>query len=117
MKQEIAEKWAEALESGEFKQGRNSLGKGYGSYCCLGVLCEIAVGDGIIPPPVVIDGEKVYVGENATLPNEVKDWAGMHSRDGSRQGNEGNPLWKLNDRNGANFKDIAKVVRNEWATL
>ncbi len=41
MKQ-VIEKWCQALESGEFKQGKNSLcNEVEDSYCCLGVLCKI----------------------------------------------------------------------------
>ena len=51
MKPEIAQRWVEALRSGEYKQGLSVLrridesGNGQDSYCCLGVLCEIAVAE------------------------------------------------------------------------
>ena len=35
-----AQKWAAALRSGKYKQGTTSLYH-EGSYCCLGVLCEL----------------------------------------------------------------------------
>lgn len=41
MKKELKKKWVEALRSGKYSQGKNYLRKG-DSYCCLGVLCEVA---------------------------------------------------------------------------
>lgn len=38
---ELAERWLEALRGGEYRQCRNVL-KEAGSYCCLGVLCELS---------------------------------------------------------------------------
>lgn len=41
MQGELKWKWIEALRSGAYKQGQKQLKKG-ASYCCLGVLCEVA---------------------------------------------------------------------------
>ena len=35
-------RWIAALRSGEYRQGRRLLRASDGSYCCLGVLCEVA---------------------------------------------------------------------------
>ena len=35
------ETWVAALRSGEYKQGRKSLKKLDGTYCCLGVKCDL----------------------------------------------------------------------------
>lgn len=43
MDKKLARKWVDALRSGKYKQGRNSLVKD-GKYCCLGVLCELLPG-------------------------------------------------------------------------
>ena len=49
MNVEVKEKWLKALRGGEFKQGRERLcDLDDNSYCCLGVLCEIAVAEGVI---------------------------------------------------------------------
>lgn len=54
MNTDIIQEWIADLESGEIEQGRGALaiddGTGHRSYCCLGVLCEIAVRHGIISP-------------------------------------------------------------------
>lgn len=68
-------KWIAALRSGEFQQGKAYLNKG-DKMCCLGVLCEVAIRNGVVmnvdrdtmfpevlaysdsitvPPPVVMD--------------------------------------------------------------
>lgn len=39
------QRWAEALESGEFSQGFGYL-RTRDSYCCLGVACEVFIRDG-----------------------------------------------------------------------
>lgn len=68
MKKEILERWIAALRSGEYKQGRQQLYNGDG-YCCLGVLCELAVKDGAI---------RAYDKEKETLlPMFLKEWAGV----------------------------------------
>ena len=38
---EFAEKWVEALRSGEYKQTDHKLINNKGDYCCLGVACKI----------------------------------------------------------------------------
>ena len=43
MDPELKKKWIEALRSGKYKQGKNRLHRAEdNSYCCLGVLCEVA---------------------------------------------------------------------------
>ncbi len=42
MKADLRERWIEALNSGEYKQGKKGLRLANGSYCCLGVLCDIS---------------------------------------------------------------------------
>ena len=41
MKAELKTKWIEALRSGKYNQGRRALVTNQGSYCCLGVLCDV----------------------------------------------------------------------------
>jgi hypothetical protein len=81
------EKWAEALESGEYKQVNGKLSDGEG-FCCLGVLCEIAVAEGVIEPAVKgpehdnilcncgdHDAAMFYDGVYLTPSAKVADWA------------------------------------------
>lgn len=54
MKQAIREKWVAALRSGDYEQGKKSLRQechdgvisGH-TYCCLGVLVDLAIRDGV----------------------------------------------------------------------
>ncbi len=73
MNQEVKRLWLEALRSGVFPQGTGAL-QNSGQFCCLGVLCELAVKNRIIPPPNV---EGYYDGELTYLPTSVKNWAGL----------------------------------------
>lgn len=41
MDAQLKAKWVEALRSGKYRQGRSTL-KHSGSFCCLGVLCDVA---------------------------------------------------------------------------
>jgi hypothetical protein len=43
---EIKARWVAALRSGEYDQGTGQL-RGYGRFCCWGVLCDLARSEGI----------------------------------------------------------------------
>lgn len=61
MNKELIRKWVDRLRSGEFKQGHSLLRyvdkRGDERLCCLGVACEIAVEEGIIPPGEWVDDD------------------------------------------------------------
>ena len=89
MKADIAEKWVAKLRSGDIEQSHSALGRVDGTRCCLGVLCDIAVEENIIPSPSAhtnTRGTKLFYGlENpggGYLPAEVQKWAGMKTRSG-----------------------------------
>jgi hypothetical protein len=48
MKPEVKTAWVEALRSGEYNQGQELLVEPGVGYCCLGVLCDLAVKSGEI---------------------------------------------------------------------
>jgi hypothetical protein len=89
MDQAIKAQWTAALRSGEYQQGTGQLraddADGTPWFCCLGVLCELAVKAGVIPIPSAASTRMDYwYGEgdeenNATLPPRVHDWAGLGS--------------------------------------
>ena len=82
MKDEIKRRWIAKLESGEYPQTKSVLADDSG-YCCLGVLCEVAVEDGIVFKKE--DPDRVWYTsklddsdtEGAVLPFAVRDWAGL----------------------------------------
>lgn len=82
MHPEIRARWVAALRSGEYAQGRGSLRDG-NQYCCLGVLCDLAVKDGVIGEPTLF-GLRYYYGEcgdSELLPFEVIQWAELEEAD------------------------------------
>lgn len=142
---EVIEKWAALLESGEFSQARNALSRVSApeedvptdpanrtvGHCCLGVLCELAVREGIIGRPeqygdsLSANGVALsYAGAESFLPMKVVEWAGLASHnprvylseefgDGDVH-TEQHTLADLNDIQVMSFKEIARVVREQW---
>jgi len=77
MKPEIKKLWTDALRSGEYHQGRRALNS-EGRFCCLGVLCDLAVKAGAIPPGRKDPSGVVSYGAcRVRLPPEVIRWAGL----------------------------------------
>lgn len=81
MKAAIAQDWADALESGRYRQARGVLGRidpetGRRSHCCLGVLCMLAVEAGVDVSIEVDATNRMYFGNSLTrLPLAVREWA------------------------------------------
>ncbi len=114
MKTDIAEQWSTALESGEYEQGQGSLNRD-GQYCCLGVLCELALKAGV-DIEVSREGDlTVYDGEDGALPMSVMDWSGVSNSSGWFVDGEA-PLTTKND-SGISFLEIARTIRENKETL
>jgi hypothetical protein len=89
MNEAIKERWLAALRSGKYKQGRGKLKTVDDEYCCLGVLCELAVEDGVIGSFISPYETSVWVyspgdvehpdTESGVLPKQVAEWAGIPS--------------------------------------
>ena len=90
MKADVKKLWVDALRSGDYEQGKYQLAKtgddGVTRYCCLGVLCDLAVKAGVIDAPEIVDGSHSYADpfpfdsgyRNGTdLPARVLEWAGI----------------------------------------
>lgn len=124
MNPEIKEKWVAALRSGEYEQANGTLhkieqkdGKEVHSYCCLGVLCELAVADGVVEPKRHLGRDVGGYGPNAEvwfLPIPVREWAGMDSGDPEVEYGEYVNLSSLNDVNKLSFTEIADVIDNQF---
>ena len=111
MRKEIAKRWIAALRSGDYTQQKGSLANLHRTqHCCLGVLCELAIKEG-----VEIDTYETVPGfddECAYLPYRVQDWAGIRNRYG--QSTEGDiDLMAMNDE-GHTFDAIADVIETGW---
>ena len=134
MRKEIANEWVAALP--KYKKGMGFLHGGSG-FCCLGVLCELAVKHGVIPPGVtdsvhgdiVVYSSDEHPGESdyTYLPKTVQKWAGMKSKQGvlayptqfRAGGGEYGQLSLANDalEESITFDDIARVIKERWEEL
>ncbi len=102
MHKKVALALAKALRSGNYVQGEGQLRftpfeAGQDKYCCLGVLCELAIEDGVhISRRTKADQAgiaHIYGSSNNYPPEHVLDWAGIrinseivHSRNISLRG-------------------------------
>ena len=125
MNEVVKNKWVSALRSGEYAQTQSKLRDDRG-FCCLGVLCDLAVKDGIIPQPTADpDGMGDYIyGQNETdfgsglvLPEKVAEWANLPSEnpwvDWYDEGVEKNgPISNPNDE-GVPFSKIADIIEKQ----
>ena len=105
MNADVKAKWVAALSSGDYKQGYEQLRTLDDKYCCLGVLAELAVKEGIIPPACKVDGDFFsgykYDGDVAVLPKMVSIWAGYIPSI---------KLMNMNDHKHNKFVTIAKWI-------
>ena len=79
MNPEVKALWTEALRSGNYKQGRGQLhyrGEAGELFCCLGVLCDLAVKAGVVLPVDFAPTKVRY--EGLDLPPTIRDWAGLN---------------------------------------
>ena len=129
----IVKRWVAALRSGEYRKGTGALrtkGKTRDSFCCLGVLCDLAVKAKVIKAPE--DGDEVgdyfsYNNETDILPAVVRDWAGLLDYAGAgaftrEKTGEGLDLIELNDGSDISdvkpqsFAKIADLIEKHLAT-
>lgn len=122
MNPEIKEKWLAALRSGEYEQGQGHLRQqdadGVNKFCCLGVLCELAVTEGMIPAANNRDTHVYSYGPLEAVhmpPDTVEEWAGL-DHDETKVNPQGflessvyGKLPALNDA-GTTFAEIADLI-------
>ena len=119
MKKEIAEKWVAALRSGEYKQYTSFLADAARTqHCCLGVLCELAIKDGM-GIEASCDDTRTYTrfdGEGSRLPKYVMAWANTGASVAVTDRYSLDKLALMND-NGSSFKEIAATIEEHWETI
>jgi hypothetical protein len=119
MKAEVKQKWIEALRSGQYNQGKNALKKetiqGV-EHCCLGVLCELAIKDGVeidvhqSTCTLAPNGAVSFNESHDFLPTVVQDWAELHTESiYVRKESEEIGVHMLNDT-GHSFAQIADLI-------
>jgi hypothetical protein len=113
----IRDRWVKALTSGDYKQGSGALRRG-DEFCCLGVLCDLAVRDGVVSNlgPLGMSGSHFFGNtgldsDSNELPQMVRDWAGLDSCDPTvaRPSRERIELAALND-GGMPFAELAELI-------
>jgi hypothetical protein len=124
MNPEIKTRWVEALRSGSYKQltGALHLDSSSGSaFCCLGVLCDLAIQDGILPGwdrfVDFPDDEEPEEWNDEFLPGQVQTWAGLGTANPAVQepeypGDEVT-LAACNDERNLSFPQIADLIETQ----
>ena len=110
-KKEVQDLWINALESEDYrKQRRYALGNEEKGFCCLGVLCDLAVKHGVIESYNPYDG---------TLPSAVMNWVGLNTDVANYTAMTGHvrSLVYHNDAMQEDFHAIAQVIKTNRATL
>lgn len=128
MNKEVKAKWIAALRSGNYEQGEGRLhivgrNDNPDTYCCLGVLCELAVAENIVDKPVIVKDSRHHDGEwsdcfmyddvqIAGLPTPVLKWAGIHNATLGPAVNIHGRTVTLSSHNdsGATFEQIASAI-------
>ena len=116
MDKDIARRWIDALRSGKYQQTTGTLRSPDGSYCCLGVLCEI---EGLKYDEdrrtfTFTDEEGETDHSDTLLPDTFAKHLGIHE-EGLLKNKRRMPvvsLIQLNDVNKASFSEIADVIEN-----
>ena len=77
MNKERLKLWVDALRSGRYLKGHGKLNRNDKHFCCLGVLCEVAMSNGLdlkkeYPTPT--SNRVEYNNFSTALPFEVKSW-------------------------------------------
>lgn len=112
-RQELFEKWIEALESGEYKQGIGQLtDERMKEWCCLGVACDVARKNGL---RILEDYEII---NNSYLPPKIARLFGIEEtgdfiKNVEYRGRYFGSLAQMNDA-GLRFKTIARIIRENF---
>lgn len=125
MHAELKAKWVAALREPDRKQIKGALHSSNGQ-CCLGVLCEIVVAEGLIPGLVVdrhdtgfvdvapVDATWIvtYDDQASVLPPEIAELTGLTCT-ATIPSDSGKTLAGLNDI-GRTFAQIADIIEEEF---
>lgn len=102
--EQVVNLWIKALRSGKYKRQRTAL-RCDGGFCCLGVLCDLAVKDGGASWQLVNGSSSMYsfLGESYSLPKVIKKFLKLSD-------NEIGGLVDLNDVQCLSFTQIALYI-------
>jgi len=116
MNEQIKAEWISLLRYGGLKQNTGGLyNRENGSFCCLGVLCELARAYDVVD----LDEFESYVsktdetkGSSCFLPSAVQKWSGINTCYPSLR-KDRKPLTILNDVENKNFSEIADLIESD----
>ena len=114
MKQKVKDLWVAALRSGKYTKGKGALSY-EGSYCCLGVLCEVMMEQGF--PLITVREPHAYTkydNSDETLPISAMEWSGMSSGNGRCSIGS---LSDINDTTETSFDELASIIEAHWEKL
>lgn len=105
-------RWVAALRSGEYKQGTETLRTDDDHFCCLGVLTDLCVKEGLVSQWVT-DPDSDYSVEDTfgIAPESVVRVTGLPGGDPVISGGE--TLSCLND-SGSSFEEIANLIEEKF---
>lgn len=115
MNKEIRDEWVKRLRSGKYDQGKTYL-RHNEQYCCLGILCEMAVEAGVTTVTEIDEKGRYTYNENfAALPLEVQKWSGVDSDLGDYEDHTHRDfLYRNNDQDLMDFNAIADIIEREF---
>lgn len=137
MNYDVMKLWVDALRSGKYEQGQWYLhskinmfdGEQKDRFCCLGVLCELAIEAGV-EVKKWYDNELFnteYAGNSVAIPIVVMEWAGMKSNNGEinvpiyppepETDYNGETTLSSENDNSKSFKEIADMIEHYWEIL
>jgi hypothetical protein len=109
MNQEIKQRWIEALRSGNYQQGKNSLFH-CGKFCCLGVLTDLYIKERGLQWQQDSADLWSFETEGEVLPRSVQKWAGIDVFNPTISGNRATDH---NDNYHLSFNEIAALIEED----
>jgi hypothetical protein len=119
MKAKIKKLWVEALESGKYKQARETLYVKNTGFCCLGVLCDLhrksTKKKKYSWNPLGSSNKHLYGITEAidSLPDVVMNWAGLEQSNPNITVNGMETTLAQENDSGKTFKEIAKIIKKQ----
>ena len=115
MNKEVKALWLDALRSGKYEQGLGTLcdvnDDGDRKFCCLGVLCDVAIEQGLPIEVQVNSHTTIYDDSSGYLPDSVREWAGLASYNPLVKVNgEERAVAQVNDTGDFDFPAIADLI-------
>ena len=113
MNPEAKQAWVAALRSGEYQQGFGKLRDTKG-YCCLGVLCDLALKAKVARDPMTNDLQSGW--GRGHLPDAVQQWACLDESDPLVVGpydSLTSSLGEINDSWDYDFDAIADIIEEQ----